>query len=203
MFSRELLAASEQAGPTKKSGEEGWKDKLRFPTPAYRRHCETALSVSSIVDHRLTDFAAAWAGETATDLVGKVEVARRTRFDFTAGNQALIDMFRAVRRAVSVEVINRSLFDRWVYLQGVSLRWDPQDEKRQWALQAVDPKNNSKNPPLADAGANFLAIEALPLFPLVPDRWASQPGFDRDDGVATGAGRSGPVPWAWIQFVPC
>lgn len=182
MFSPELLAASEQAGPTKKSGEEGWKDKLRFPTPAYRRHCEEAVSVSSMVDHRVADFAATWAGETATDLVGKVEVARRTRFDFTAGNQALIDMFRAVRQAVSVKVIDRSLFDRWIYLQGVSLRWDPQDEKRQWALQAIDPKNNSKNPPLADAGANFLAIEALPLFPLVPDRWASQPGFGRDGG---------------------
>jgi CRISPR-associated endonuclease/helicase Cas3 len=182
MFSPELLAASEQAGPIKKSGEEGWKDKLRFPPPAYRHHCEGAVSASSIADHRLTDFAAAWAGETATDLVGKVEVARRTRFDFTAGNQALIDMFRAVRQAVSAEVIARSLFDRWIYLQGVSLRWDPQDEKRQWALQAIDPKNNSQNPPLADAGANFLAIEALPLFPLVPDRWASQPGFDRHSG---------------------
>jgi CRISPR-associated endonuclease/helicase Cas3 len=188
MFSPELLAASEQAGPTKRSGEEGWKDKLRFPTPAYRRHCEKAAFVSSIVDHRLTDFAATWTGETAAHLVGKVEVARRTRFDFTAGNQALIDMFRAVRQAVSVEVIDRSLFDRWIYLQGVSLRWDPQDEKRQWALQAIDPKNNSKNPPLADAGANFLAIEALPFFPLVPDRWASQPGFDRD-----GDGRH----WRW------
>ena len=27
-------------------------------------------------------------------------------------------------------------------------------------------------------GYNFLAVEAIPLFPLVPDRWANQPGFD-------------------------
>jgi hypothetical protein len=54
------------------------------------------------------------------------------------------------------------------------------DEKRQYALQAVDPTNNAKNPPVADPGANFLAVEALPLFPLTPNRWASQPGFDRE-----------------------
>ena len=194
MFSPELLAASEKAGPTKKNGEEGWKDKLRFPTPAYRRHCEQAVSAGSHADHVMADYAAAWAGESATDLVAKTEVARRTRFDFTAGNQALIDMFREVKNAASVEVVKRSLFDRWTYLRGVSLRWDPQDEKRQWALQAIDPKNNSKNPPLTEAGANFLAVEALPLFPLVPDRWASQPGFDRD-----AEGRS----WRWpIWTVP-
>jgi len=44
-------------------------------------------------------------------------------------------------------------------------------------LQAVDPTNGSENPPLADAGANFLAIEGLPLFPLIANREASQPGF--------------------------
>jgi CRISPR-associated endonuclease/helicase Cas3 len=194
MFSPELLAASERAGPTKKTGEDSWKDRLRFPVSAYRRHCEQAVSVASIVEQHIADFAAAWAGETAIDSVGKVDVARRTRFDFTAGNQALIDMFRAVRGATSKETIERSLFDHWSYIKGVSLRWDPQDEKRQWALQAIDPKNNSKNPPLADAGANFLAVEALPLFPLVPDRWAAQPGFSQD-----AEGRS----WRWpIWLVP-
>ena len=60
-----------------------------------------------------------------------------------------------------------------------SMRWDTQDEKRQYAVQAADPTNGAENPPLADAGANFLAVEAIPLFPLVPDRWANQPGFDR------------------------
>ena len=61
------------------------------------------------------------------------------------------------------------------------MRWDTQDEKRQYALQAIDPTNGSKNPPLADVGANFLAVEALPFFPVVPDQWASQVGFDRDE----------------------
>jgi hypothetical protein len=60
------------------------------------------------------------------------------------------------------------------------MRWDTQDEKRQYALQAVDPTNSSENPPLADLGANFLAIEALPLFPLAANRAAGQPGFDND-----------------------
>ena len=70
------------------------------------------------------------------------------------------------------------------------MRWDPVDEKRQYALQAVDPTNGSENPPLADPGANFLAVEGLPLFPLIANHDASQPGFSDD--------RKGrPLFWRW------
>lgn len=76
-------------------------------------------------------------------------------------------------------VVSEALFDRWRYEpKRVSFRWDPQDEKRQYALQAVDPTNAHENPPLAAAAINFLALAALPLFPLVPDRLGSQVGFD-------------------------
>ena len=70
---------------------------------------------------------------------------------------------------------------------------DPLDEKRQYALQAVDPTNSSENPLLAEPGANFLAVEALPLFPMIPDKWGSQSGFDRDS-----AGRF----WRWLIWQP-
>jgi CRISPR-associated endonuclease/helicase Cas3 len=177
MFSSQLLALSEAAGPKNNKGEAGWKDKLKFPIGAFREFCGAA-SVSPSV---LAEFAAAWAGETAPTGEDGGELARRTRFDFTAGNQAFIKMLRELRSSCTPEDLRRSLFTGWRYsATAISMRWDTQDEKRQYALQAVDPTNNSKNPPLADLGANFLAAEALPLFPLAPDRWASQAGFDRD-----------------------
>jgi len=129
----------------------------------------------------LTEFASTWATEIAQEGNGGEKLARRTRFDFTAGQQALIKMIRELQGCCTLEDLRRSLLHGWHYsAMGVSMRWDTQDEKRQYALQAVDPTNSRENPPLADIGANFLAVQALPLFPLVPDRWASQPGFDSD-----------------------
>ncbi len=177
MFSTQLLAATEAASPKNKKGEARWKDKLLFPIEALREFYEAAtLSPSA-----LTEFCATWAGETASTGEEGEEVGRRTRFDFTAGQQAFVRMLRELQETATPADLRRSLFTGWHYsARGVSMRWDTQDEKRQYALQAVDPTNGSENPPLADPGANFLAVEALPLFPLVPDRRASQAGFDRD-----------------------
>jgi hypothetical protein len=174
MFSRGLLAASEAASPKNKKGEPRWKDKLLFPINALRGFCDAATAGPS----PLAEFAAAWAGETAPTGDEGEEVARRTRFDFTAGQQAFIRMLRELSENCTLADLRRSVVTGWRYsATAVSMRWDTQDEKRQYALLAVDPTNGAENPPLADPGANFLAIEALPLFPLVPDRWASQPGF--------------------------
>lgn len=177
MFSPELLAASEAASPKNNKGEARWKDKLLFPIDAFRQFCVAASASPSAS----ADYAATWAGETVAMGEEGGELARRTRFDFTAGQQAFIRMLSELRGSCTPADLRHSLFAGWRYsATAVSMRWDTQDEKRQYALQAVDPTNGSKNPPLADPGANFLAVEALPLFPLVPDRRASQPGFDRD-----------------------
>lgn len=189
MFSSQLLAATEAASPKNKKGEARWKDKLLFPVDALREFCRAATLLPSA----LAEFAATWAGETAPAGEEGEQAGRRTRFDFTAGQQAFIGMLRELQETCTPEDLRRSLFTGWRYsAKAVSMRWDTQDEKRQYALQAVDPTNASENPPLADPGANFLAVEALPLFPLVPDRWASQPGFNRDAD-----GRS----WRWPIWV--
>jgi CRISPR-associated endonuclease/helicase Cas3 len=189
MFSPQLLAASEAGSPKNKRGGPRWKDRLLFPIEALRVFCGEATASPS----PMAEFSAAWACETAPTGQEGQQVARRTRFDFTAGQQAFIRMLRELRQTCTPADLRRSLFTGWRYsATAVSMRWDTQDEKRQYALQAVDPTNGSENPPLADRGANFLAVEALPLFPLVGDRWASQPGFDRD-----AEGRS----WRWPIWV--
>jgi hypothetical protein len=177
LFTPDLLGATLSASPKNKKGEASWQDKLQFPIPAFRDFCRAAASEPDCPRH---EFAAAWAGETAPARENDdIPLARKTRLDFTAGQQAFIKMLRALRKTTTPEDIQCALFEGWRYAPAsTSMRWDPQDEKRQYAVQAVDPTNGAENPPLADAGANFLAVEAIPLFPLVPDRWANQPGFD-------------------------
>ncbi len=177
LFTPDLLAATASASPKNKKGGASWQDKLQFPIPAFRDFCRAAADDPDCPRH---EFAAAWAGETAPAVEDDhVPLARKTRFDFTAGQQAFIKMLRDLRETTAPVDIRRALFEGWHYSPAsTSMRWDPQDEKRQYAVQAADPTNGTENPPLADAGANFLAVEAIPLFPLVPDRSANQPGFD-------------------------
>ena len=179
MFSEEVLAASEAAGPRNKKGEASWKDKLLFPVEDFRYYCCAASRSPSVG----SEFAAAWAGETLTKEMEGKDLPLRTRFDFTAGNQRFVGMLRELRESCTAADIQHALFTGWHYsAAAVSMRWDTQDEKRQYALQSVDP-TKSDNPPTADLGANFLAAEGLPLLPLVPDRRASQAEFggERED----------------------
>ncbi len=206
MFPEHLLAASQSSSPKNKKGEASWKDKLRFPVAAYRRFCFETAASACYGNRTMADYAATWASEVSTEEAEKTILARRTRFDFTAGQQAFIGMLRELKQgatdergrivspACEVADLRRALLDGWQYSSAaVSMRWDPQDEKRQYALQAVDPTNAGQNPPLGDRGANFLAVEALPLFPMAPDRRGSQPGFGRDEG-----GRF----WRWVIWRP-
>jgi len=185
MFAPELLQSSIAC-------EKKWKDKLRFTVAAYRDFCQSiALKAAPSAD-RLAEFAATWGGETDSEEHDKRQLVKRTRFDFTAGQQSFIAMLRDVRRDARSEDVGAALFTGWRYsIAASSMRWDPVDEKRQYALQASDPTDASANPSIADPGANFLAIDALPLFPFVPDRRASQPGFERDS-----EGRS----WTWALW---
>jgi CRISPR-associated endonuclease/helicase Cas3 len=161
-------------------------DDLRFQASSYRSFCAESC-VADAPPRLRVDFAAAWATEMATPR--DPTVVRRTAFHFTCGRQTFLDMLRKLSGRCTEDDLKRTLFDGWRYTaEAPSLRWDTYDEKRQYALQAIDPQNRSQNPPRADIGANFLAVQALPLFPLVPNRTGSQPGFDRD-----AQGRS----WHW------
>lgn len=184
MFSEELLAATVTVSPKNKKGEAAWKDKLKFPVTSFRDFCRAASESRSLS----ADFAGAFAGETAPTVDNGRELALRTRFDFTAGQQTFIGMVRELKETCTVGDLQHSLFTGWRYsTASVSMRWDTQDEKRQYALQSSDP-TKSANPPMADRGANFLAVEGLALFPVVPNRGADQAGFE-----GKGDGRS----WTW------
>jgi hypothetical protein len=182
LFAPDLLTSAVEDGPKNKSGKPKWADKLRFPIDSFRRYARAAQECATAKDRTTADCAAAWATDAEVETVDKIDVARRTRFDFTAGNQAFISMVREIRKSVSEEGVKDTLFSPWNYHPGTSLRWDPLDEKRQYALQAVDPTNSRRNPILSVPVANVLAVMALPLFPLAPGaKHAGQPGFVQNE----------------------
>jgi hypothetical protein len=183
MFPDELLNTSlGDDCPTNNKGESKWRDKLRFPAGAFAKVLRGWVEASGATQREPLDYAAAWATDAYRDEVDKREVARRTRFDFTAGQQTFIGMIRDLRSSCSQAEIHRCLFRIWEYpTDTVSLRWDPEDEKRQYALQAFDPTDSSKNPTRSEPGANLLAAEGLALLPVIPAAGgASQPGLGHD-----------------------
>lgn len=183
MVPSQLRCAGEKASPKNKKGDTKWAGKLRFPPDAYREYSQNAASRSSLPHQRDCEFAAVWASPVVTETVDKVEVVVRTSFDFTAGNQAFIHMISELIRTCTHENLQQCLFQPWLYQDNaISLRWDPIDDTRRYALQAIDPTNNSKNPILGVPGANRLALEALPLFPSVPQQsQLHTTGFDHID----------------------
>lgn len=165
---------------------------LGFSEEDYRRFVAGAAEHARWDLRTLADFAAVWAWEIANPKA-KEKNARKSKFDFTAGQQQFIGMIRDLRASCSVEALRATLFDGWNYTPGAtSMRWDPLDEKRQYAVQAFDPTNASKNPGIADLGANFLAVEGLSCFPMVPTRFGDQLGFGD-----TREGRVRSYHWRW------
>lgn len=138
-------------------------------------------------DEKLREFAAFWAA-FFSETSPRDDVALKTRFDFHSGQMKIVENVAALRRQVDVNTLRETLFDGWRYVPQSSLRWDPLDEKRLYALQADDPSNKAKNPIATDVGANLLAVEGLHYFPMAPDRYGSQAGFN-DGRYAT--------QWTW------
>ncbi|MGH9527807.1 MAG: type I-G CRISPR-associated protein, Cas3-extension family, partial [Terriglobales bacterium] len=172
MFPPALLTAAAAAGPRNKNGEAAWEGKLKFPVAELRRCC-----ASLICGGVSPAYLSAWAGECGAEEEKGVWIALRTRFDFTAGQQQFVSMAQSLANSVTTDDLAAALFSGWRARAGTSMRWDPEDEKRQYALQAFDPTDAKSNPPRGDPGANLLACHGLTFFPLAADRAASQPGF--------------------------
>jgi hypothetical protein len=157
----------------------------------YQRFAEAAGAAASVDDRRWADFAAALgiaAGDTCADT------------PLNTYNVGQLKFFRAVRELVegtTVEHLQRALFEPWRYVDPPpTMRWDAADDRRH-AYRADDPATSSIAPIRTERGANRLAIEALPCFPLVPQ--GSRPGavgFTR-------AARRWTLRWPiWTEAIP-
>jgi len=110
------------------------------------------------------EFASAFACEAITNEDGTVQdTAFRTMSG--AGHQHFLKFMAEIARTTTPQQLNAALFAPWTYdEQKLSLRWDPADDRR-YALRWNDPSGDVVR---TVRGANRLAIEALPLFPVAP-----------------------------------
>lgn len=137
-------------------------DDINFTADAYRAFCCTAQDQIA-TDSIFAEFLASFASEAIVDeKSGQIaDTAFRTMRG--AGHQHFLKTMRNLAALTTEEHLEQCLFSPWAYSNvGMSLRLDPVDDRR-YALRWKEP---SKDPGATEWGANRLAIEALPLFPV-------------------------------------
>jgi hypothetical protein len=146
-------------------------DDLNLSCLDFRVNALDAQNKAQPTDRNYADFIAAFGSESVELLKnGKksglmTDTALRTMSG--AGNQHFLEFLRELTKVTNVKNISDSLFIGWSYSDtGLSLRWDPADDRR-YALRWLRP---STDPVKTERGANRLAIEALPLLPSMPCR---------------------------------
>lgn len=151
-------------------------DNIDLDAQRYRQLAEAASTGahdgSSGRDRSFLEFLAAFASDAlAEDTKPLGDTAFRTMRG--AGHQHFLKSMRNIASEAKREHIERALFHSWDYgdpLRNLSLRWDPSEES-QYALQWGDPSKDSARGKSGNMlGANRLAFEALPLFPVFPVR---------------------------------
>lgn len=140
---------------------------LTVPTQVYRKFVEEAFDViRENSDRTQADFAAAFGSEVCEE-EGKDRI-ERTDFCFItgSGHQHFLATMDGLAQKVTEHHIFDALFGEWRKEEKLSMRWDPSDAA-EYAFRWGDP---SKDGARSVWGANWLAIEALPLFPTHPTR---------------------------------
>jgi hypothetical protein len=155
-------------------------DDLAVDVVMYHRYSTAAADRAAHGDFLHAEFAACFASEAcATDEGCVQDTALRTMSG--AGHQHFLKTMRNLIAATRAEHISKALFSRWQYddpVRNMTLRWDPNDDSR-YALRWSDPSGDPERAyGGAVWGANRLAIEGLPLLPVMPgERQLETTGF--------------------------
>jgi hypothetical protein len=168
--SEQLLSLVEPLVCGESTIDEAWKigDDLTLSIAAFGEVMRENLGNADHKKRTTVDFLAAF-GADAYGAGPKKELMPDTAFRTMsgAGHQHFLGFMRELAASTQREHLRRTLFADWDYGDGrPSLRWDPGDF-RPHALRAADP---SGDPIKTMRGANRLAVEALPLFPIAPVR---------------------------------
>ena len=154
-------------------------DNLTIPADKFRVFAKDAAEAASIPfsGRAGADFISAFG----CDAVARQEVQYRGQVQDTAlrtmsgtGHQHFLRTMRDLAKKVGRNKLQRCLFSQWERQDPqLSLRWDPEDDRR-YALRWKNPSDDKvfakgeKSGAPTDWGANRLAYEALPLFPVMP-----------------------------------
>lgn len=145
-------------------------DDLNVSPETYRAYSRAAADSAGRGDLTHAGFAACFASEALTTESGVVQdTALRTMSG--AGHQHFLKTMRNLIAETNAAQLQKALFSPWRYddpVRNMTLRWDPEDDSR-YALRWSDPSGDpDRQRSGAMWGANRLAIEGLPLLPVMP-----------------------------------
>lgn len=146
-------------------------DNLNVDPETYRRYALDAASAADQGDGVHAEFAAAFACETAMKPNSATQVAATQLCLIGGGRQRFLNMVSDLVARTNEEHLERALLRPWDYAdpeEGMAMRWDPRDDVRRalrWREPSGDPDRKKRG---SMWGANRLAIEALPLLPVIP-----------------------------------
>jgi hypothetical protein len=144
-----------------------WSD-LTVKPEKFRAHARAALRSAAPGARLWIDFVAGLGSAAAPpDSKGNIsDTALRTMSG--AGHQHFLGFMKELQSKVSRSHLKEALFQPWNYAdRKLSLRWDPQDDRR-YALRPDNPSKGKHNEIPSMWGANRLAFEALAILPTYP-----------------------------------
>ena len=180
-------------------------DNLTISADKFRTHALNAASAAfpSFEGRATADFIAAFGCDAveSADCKGQIQdTALRTMSG--TGHQHFLKTMRDLAEKANRDKLEQCLFGHWERKDPqLSLRWDPEDDRR-YALRWKKPSDDKvqakgeKSGAPTEWGANRLAYESLPLFPVIPvGRSVQTTGFS--------GSRSRDTFWTWpIWDVP-
>lgn len=142
-----------------------WDDTHNIPPEKYREYASEARDRffdASNADHRPAEWAAALACDGIADDKAVDDTAFRTMSG--QGHQHFLKQMRLLQKELQKSHIDEALFG-WKYQdKKLNLRFDPSEDRRH-ALRWKEPGNDDIK---TVWGANRLAAEGLPLYPVFP-----------------------------------
>jgi len=170
-----------ELGRTKGHPMKKWRGSHDIPAADYRTYaCKAIKSLFNQSNHRPAEWAAALACDQITDKKGNVkDTAFRTMSG--QGNQYFLEQMQLLQQSVKAKHIHEALFE-WRYQdKRRSLRFEPFEDRR----HALRWKSPDKDTIKTVWGANRLAAEGLPLYPVFPVhgelRTVGFRGFSKDN----------------------
>jgi hypothetical protein len=144
---------------------------ITVPSKLFAEFANHAAIAASPQDRRRADFASAFGSEACKhEKLDRIECTDLC-FITGSGHQDFLDTMKGLRSLIEPRHLGQTLFHPWKYgNKGLSFRWDPTDA-REYALRWKDPGPEGAS---TEWGANFLAAEALPLFPTHPGKTGLQ-----------------------------
>ena len=149
-------------------------ENLAVPPDRFRDQAIQAQQNASPEDRCWADFLSAFGCEITTSQDSKKQTViqdTELRTMSGAGHQNFLSVVIEISNITTADHLHNSLFEPWQYTDAVekhSMRWDPIDDSRyalRWRNPSGDPSRRSRGNML---GANRLAIEGMPLMPVMP-----------------------------------